>query len=107
MFNPGETIVHEFVIPFSALELAKVIVSYKQEDDIVFEKTVTSGFEPIENTENSKFSVEFSQQESLLFRDLLNYTIQLNVLTSSGSRAASKEIKGCSGTQYHRGVITP
>lgn len=106
MFNPGETIIHQFVIPFLSTELSKVIVSYKQGDDIVLEKTVTSGFTPIEEYTKTQFAVTLSQEESLMFSDLNSYTIQLNVLTIFGTRAASKEIRGTSGVQHHREVIS-
>ena len=107
MFNPGETIIHQFTIPFVAAEMTKVIVSYKQGDDIVFEKTVTSGFEAIDDNSKTKFDVILSQQESLMFHELTNYTVQVNVLTMYGTRASSKEIKGSNGAQYHKEVITP
>ena len=107
MFNPGETVVHQFVIPFVAAEIAKVIVSYKQGDCIVFEKTITSGFEEADSRLKTKFNVTFTQNESLTFKDLYDYYIQINVLTTFGTRATSKEIKGRSGVQYHKEVITP
>ena len=105
MFNPGETVLHRFIIPFIPNEISKVIVTYKQEDDVVFEKTITSGFEGLESNTKTQFTVDFSQDESLLFKDLYNYTAQVNVLTIHGTRASSKPIKGFNGSQYHREVI--
>lgn len=105
MFNPGETVCHQFTIPFVADELAKVIVSYKQDGYIVFEKSITSGFESKTRTETI-VNVEFTQEESLLFNEYRRYTIQLNVLTKLGTRASSKEIKSENGAQYHKEVMS-
>lgn len=104
MFSPGETVVHRFNIPFIASELAKVIISYKQGDDIIFEKTITSGFEELDVIK-TKITIVFTQTESLLFKELRDYTIQVNVLTKTGTRATSKIIKGKSSAQYHKEVI--
>ena len=107
MFSPGETICHRFIIPFVANEISKVIITYKQNDHIVFIKTITSGFEEADSRLKTKFNVTFTQNESLTFKDLYDYYIQINVLTTFGTRATSKEIKGRSGVQYHKEVITP
>ena len=107
MFNPGETVVHQFVIPFVAAEVSKVVVSYKQGDCIVFEKTITSGFEEADSNLKTKFNVMFTQEESLTFNELHDYYVQLNVITTYGTRATSKEIKGHNGAQYHKEVISP
>ena len=106
MFNPGETIIHQFIVPFVADEIDKVIVSYKQEGSIVFEKTITSGFEEADDPLKSKFSIQFTQEESLIFKEMKFYFVQLNVLTVYGTRATSKEIKGTNGAQYHKEVIS-
>ena len=107
MFNPGETIAHQFIIPFVSTEISKVVVSYKQGDDIIIEKTVTSGFESIRGGTHTQFILIFSQQESLTFGEHQDYMVQVNVLTTAGSRATSKEIRGKNGAQYHKEVITP
>lgn len=104
MFNPGETVGHRFIIPFVAANIAEVIVSYKQGGDIVFEKSITSGFEEVTTT-RTEFTITFSQEESLVFKDKIDYTIQLNVLTRMGSRATSREIPGKNGIQYYREVM--
>lgn len=108
MFNPGETVCHQFIIPFVGDEISKVIVSYKQDGDIMFEKTITSGFEEIEPGK-TKFLVLFSQAESLLFKDNFDFSVQVNVLIGLGgniSRLSSKELHGKNGIQYHREVIS-
>ena len=106
MFHPGETISHTFIIPFAVVELSKVIVTYKQSDHIVLTKTITSGFEQGETKAKSKVIVTFDQRETLLFEENKPYTIQLNVYTQEGARAASCEIKGSSGVQHYKEVIT-
>ena len=45
MFNPGETLVHEFIIPFIYDTIEKVIVTYKQNDRLILIKEITS-FQP-------------------------------------------------------------
>ncbi len=106
MFIPGETIVHQFHIPFTGEEVDKIIVTYYQNDRIILNKTAY----PIDITQdatgtNSQFSVELSQEESLLFDDGYSYTVQLNVLFTSGSRCSSVEIKGENGIQHYREVV--
>lgn len=104
MIFPGETIVYKFVVPFATNNIERIVVSYKQNGDIVFEKAITSGFQ--EEDEN-KTSVSFAltQEEGLLFSDNMPFTIQCNVLTKSGSRHTSREMKSSSGIQYLREVM--
>ena len=105
MFFPGETITHNFIIPFAKNEIAKVIITYKQNDQIILEKTVTSGFTDEPNQKTS-FDYVFSQPESLVFQDNSDFTIQLNVYMISGTRHASYELRGSNGVQYLREVIS-
>lgn len=111
MFNPGETVTHTFVIPFTKTSLSQVIVSYKQDGYVILER-ITSGRDFFDHEVNgvidpvkTDIQITLSQEESLLFRDRHNYTIQLNVFTEGGSRHVSCEIKGTSGVQHHREVI--
>lgn len=104
VFFPGETISHGFVIPFLPQDIDRVIVSYKQNDDIVFEKTVTEGFEQL-GSEKSYFSFAFTQTEGLCFLDDTKFTIQCNVYTKGGTRHTSRIMKGSTGKQYYREVI--
>lgn len=111
MFNPGETVAHTFVIPFSKTSLSQVVISYKQGDNVILER-ITSRRDFLDHITNgtvdpvkTDIRIELSQQESLLFKDLHSYTIQLNVYTEGGSRHASCEIKGKNGIQHHREVI--
>ena len=103
MFFPGETIIHKFTLPFEANEIDQVVISYKQDDDVIFEKTITSGFESEET--NTIVSFAFTQQEGLLFADNANYSIQCNVFTKGGSRHTSRPIRQFSGSQHLREVM--
>ena len=115
MFNPGETIGNTFVIPFRKEDLQQVIVSYKQDGNVVLERTITSGFITHVNPDGTSdplktdIRIVLTQEESLQFSEKHNYTIQLNVLTEghggSGSRHASCEIKGSNGVQHHKEVM--
>lgn len=109
MFNPGETVTHAFTIPFIAEDLTKVIVSYKQGDEIVLEKSITSGFEEADVPTKTKFYISLNQAESLLFRDWYKIKIQINVFIDKDGRtirAASREMEAKSGVQYYREVIS-
>lgn len=104
MFIPGETVTHEFTIPFADAELSKVVVTYKQDERIVLTKTISS-FEKVTETK-TKITLPFSQQDSLMFKDDTVYTIQLNVYTTRGSRAACTEFKSNTGKQHYKKVIS-
>lgn len=104
MFHPGETVSHTFTIPFQASEVAKVIVTYKQNDRIVLAKTITSGI--TDSTDSASIvSLTLTQQESLLFEEKKGFTIQLNVFTNNGRRVTSNEIRGENGAQHYKEVI--
>lgn len=106
MFFPGETITHVFIIPFSATEIDHIVLSYKQNGAIIFEKVITSGFEK-DSDNSTRINCQFSQNESLLFEDDSPFTIQCNVHTLAGSRHTSYEMSSESGIQYLRDVLTP
>lgn len=154
MFHPGETVVHNFDIPFAKSSISLILVTYKQDGRIVLERTITSADDVFTEYEKeydptkvykendrclyetapyvrkswgedtpapeawtpdhwtvsdkfmTKFYVTLSQEESLLFEDNRDFKIQLNVLTTSGSRCVCHEIKGSNGVQHHREVIS-
>ncbi len=113
MFNPGETVIHRFTIPFVKEEISEIIVTYKHKDDIFFIKSITSGFQDAETSGQSEhtpkdttFDVELSQTESLMFKQYSGYKIQLNVYTIFGSRLASQEIDSRTGAQHYREVMS-
>lgn len=107
VFIPGETIAHEFIIPFAHEDIAEVIVTYKQNNKVVLTIPITSEdrFEEHGETE-TRILVTFSQKESLLFDDKNDFKIQLNVLTNrGGARAASVEISSNTGIQHYKNVM--
>lgn len=105
MFIPGETVAHEFIIPFISSEVIEVLVTYKQNDRVVLKKTITSNFEEVPENK-TKITIALSQQESLLFDDKNDAEIQLNVMCQNGTRAACKEFKVSTGKQHYRQVIS-
>ena len=109
MFHPGETVINNFVIPFEKADISQIIVTYKQFDDIVLERTITSAdrfaFIDYSDPAKTKFRIQLSQEESLLFNENTDYKIQLNVYTEGGSRHASCEIRGTNGVQHYKEVI--
>ena len=105
MFTPGETVVHHFIIPFADDELAKVVITYKQHDRIVFMKEIISNFEKITEV-STRITLALSQQETLLFDDNSNYSIMLNVFTNRGSRATSAELHDRTGKQHYKKVMS-
>lgn len=106
MFFPGETVTFIFYIPFSVDRIEYVIISYKQNGAIILEKTVTSEFEAVSETNQTKVYVTLEQRDSLLFEDNSPFTMQCNVYTKGGTRHTSWEMRSESGIQYHREVMT-
>ena len=125
MFHPGETVVHSFVIPVVKDDIQHVIVTYIQDDDVILERVVTSSnptnfdlaFSPtyVEDQIShetpadkgwSKFFIQLTQQQSLLFKDSVDKYIQVNVLRKDGSRHTSRLISTRSGIQRHREVMS-
>ena len=107
MFIPGETVIHRFNLPFPNEGITRVYVTYKQQNRVILSKTVFAGeVKKASSGTTSYFSVTLSQEESLLFRNDINYTIQLNVMFSSGARCASVEMDGTNGVQHIRKVVT-
>ncbi len=105
MFFPGETITHRFLIPFSKPEVDRVVISYKQKDEIILEKTVTSADLVYESEHVSIIEYALTQIESLLFSDNVPFTMQLNVYVQSGTRHTSHILNSGNGVQYFREVM--
>lgn len=105
MFAPGETITHKFRVPFVASEIKTAIVSYKQGEHLVLEKTIKSGFEEDDPPDHTFITVLLTQGESLLFKDDMPFTIQINIATTFGTRSTSREMSGSTLLQHVRDVI--
>lgn len=102
-FHPGETIAQTFIVPYRKDDMEKIIISYRQCDYIILEKIITStGMLEIENDETAVSSI-ISEAESLLFKELTRYGVELNVFFKNNSgRAVSYEIYGETLRQHIR-----
>ena len=112
MFSPGETICCRFTIPFKKEDLHTVMVSFKQDNDIVFDKvfdktaiTSEDNFIPVSEGLKTQFDVAFTQEESLLFEERKITKAQVNVINDYGSRLTSKEIRLETSVQHYKEVI--
>ena len=105
MFFPGETITHRFIIPFSKADVDYVVISYKQNEQVMLEKTITSDQITKETELSCRIEYELKQIESLLFDDNMPFTMQLNVYSTSGTRHTSYELSERNGIQYFREVM--
>lgn len=105
MFFPGETITHRFVIPFSKADIDYVVISYKQNEQIMLEKTITSDLILKDTETTCVIEYDLSQTESLSFDDDLPFSMQLNVYSLNGTRHTSYELKESNGIQYFREVM--
>lgn len=106
MFIPGETIAHQFYIPYTRGDVKQISVSYRQDGQVFLVKNV---YPPQITDESSgtgsSFVVTLSQQESLLFKDDFSFKVQLNVIFVSDARAACPEMDGRNGMQHIREVV--
>ena len=115
MFLPGETVIHEFVIPMIPSNATKIYVTYKQGDKIILIKNYPASSVFTDSvTKKKMLRVALSQAESLLFQspdsdktyDYVPFTVQLNIATSTGSRMASVPLEGRTGIQHLREVVS-
>lgn len=116
MFFPGETVVHEFIVPISYDQIQKVIVTYEQNDHIVLEKTLAPANVLSNGDGSSRINYTLTQEESLLFASPIErrclsektipYKVQLNIYTKGGARAVSVPLQGQTGVQHVREVMT-
>ena len=107
MFHPGETIAHTFTLPYEKGTIDKVIISYRQKDQLILEKIITSDVSMQETDDNQTIvSSVLSESESLLFHDLTTFAIQINVFFGDGEiasgRVTSDEIGDMTGIQHIR-----
>ena len=100
---PGETELHEFIIPFASSMVKKAVISYKQ-DNVVTLEVVVNDFESV--TDGScKFSYTLTQKQSLQLRNMTECRIQVNVFSVYDDRIVSKPIRVVVGEQFHRQPI--
>ena len=105
-FHPGETLVLNFVIPFGEYDVQAVALTFRDviNKNVVFE-TLATGKKYVDE-DHVRVGFTLTQEESLLFREYAEYTMQLNVYggPKSGSRETSKEILVKTLSQH---LITP
>ena len=96
MFIPGETATHRFSIPFTASEISKVVVTYKQHNRVLLEKEISS-------FEGNEVVLTLSQAESLLFECNTEFSVQLNILMADETTRCASDVKySTTGTQLNR-----
>lgn len=115
MFIPGETVVHEFIVPIDYQQIQKVIVTYEQNNYIVLEKTLAPA-NVLADEKGARINYMLTQEESLLFaspqertclsEQSIPYKVQLNIYTKGGARAVSTPMEGRTGIQHVREVMT-
>lgn len=98
-FHPGETMVFNAVLPFSKYDVKAAVISFRNDDGVVFEAAATgvvsedyTDEESGETIYKTRVGFTMNQAESILFEEKTDYTLQLNVYGYNGSRIASKEI---------------
>ena len=107
MFTPGETVSYKFILPFIRSDVGRIYVSYYQNNHIILEKTVPC-VQVVNMSDEGKsyFTVSLSQEESLLFENMSDYFMQINIVFANGMRAASRLMKGTNGIQQIQEVVT-
>ena len=100
-FTPGETFTHVWTVPFPSYLLDYAEVTYRQGADILTKSTDT--FEA--DGEKAKFSLDFSQAESLKFTPKVKATAQVNLIFTSGARDMSYPVSFYVGEQYKMEVV--
>ena len=102
---PGETDTHTFTLPFMAENVARAVVTYRQQGVVRLEKTVDAFQEDPTAPGKCLAVVELSQNDTLALIDGVMVKIQVNVLLTDGQRRSSMPISYSLGDQYHRAVI--
>jgi len=98
-FHPGETVVLNFVIPFSLYDVKAVAISFRNKGRVAFEALATSFVQEGDDEYKTRVGFTMTQAESLQFEENEIYMMQLNVFGPNSSRIASDEIKVTTGAQ--------
>lgn len=81
----GTTPTHKFTLPFDASELKEAIITYAQNDVIIFEKRLSDC-----ETNGSEISVKLTQEETLKLDERKRMVqVQLKILTFDGTSLVS------------------
>ena len=97
---PGETEIHEFLIPFSSASLQKAVASYKQYDYITLDVETTTFTDVEDNVCKACFSL--TQNQTLQLRNIPQCEVQINVLTIHNERFTSEPMMVQVGEQFYR-----
>ena len=98
---PGETFTHVWTIPFPGYLVERAYVTYSQSGEVI--TFVAETFEEAEN--GSVFRLQFSQEDSLKFTPKVKARATVNILTVTGARTTSEEVKFLVGSQALRREI--
>ena len=103
-FHPGETLVLNFVLPFSPYDVQAVALSFRNGNRVAFETSATTCVPEPQGTDittatKCRVGYTITQAESLQFDEFEIYQAQLNVYGPNGSRIASDEIRVETGAQ--------
>ena len=102
---PGETDSHTFTLPFMASDVARAVVTYRQNGIVRMEKTVDAFEADPKDPGKCMAVVQLTQDDTLALIDGVMVKIQVNVLLNDGQRRSSHPISYSIGDQYHRAVI--
>lgn len=96
----GTTPTLNFTMPVAAETLAVAYITFSQQDEVVFEKTLADC-----KLEENRLSVRLSQEDTLKLDDEYKVTIQIRMKDHSGNAPASKIFEVETGKIQKEGVI--
>lgn len=100
--TPGATATHEWYVPIPSYLLSHGKIDYTQDGVVVLEKDVEFEWN---DYKSSKFSLNLTQEETLLFAQNTLSKVQINVITNNGQRVVSRIVKVPVGRQIYTEVM--
>ena len=97
----ASTPTHEFEMPFGSEFYKRVLITYKQNDEIVLEKT-----ERDVSWSGNVMSLTLTQEETLKFNDNVSVVIQIRVLTHDDKSIPSNTMTIPCGVVLNPKVLT-
>ena len=92
----GSTNVHSFTLPYTSIDIESVLVSYKQDGEIILRKYFEYSNDELslEDTEDNFviISYKISENESYLFKDDSYVDVQLKLVLSPSSESESEVV---------------
>ena len=103
---PGETATIEFEVPFASSHLSKAIITFSQNEFTVL-KVETTNITPLSTVApvTSLVTYTLSQSESLRLENYATCKVQINLMSTEGSRLVGSEVYLPVGVQQYRRVI--